>query len=219
MLSAQAIWIGFVYPAIMAAILAVVGYIVGWIAEIITKKILKGLYYEEWFKAHGIDHALLGINTTDLIAKIVKWWVFLGFFAQAVAFFQLPVVVQMAATLYAAYVSIALGIIYLAIGAIIAQYVGIKMRESNFYGGELGVKAVQAIIMYFAIVTAFPYFGIKDTYIITKAVEIFLWAAAATVAIGLGIAIGLGAQDVVRDIVSKHKKDIEGFFFEKKGAR
>ena len=204
----NAIW-DFIYPGVVAFVIAVVGYILAIIAEGITRKIFKGLYYEEWFAAHGVDRAFLGIHITDVIATLVKWWVFIGFFAQAITFLGMPLVTEMAVALYNIYVSIALGIIYLAIGLTVATYVGIKMRENDAYGGELTIKAVQAVIIYFALVTALPHFGIKDTYILTKAIEIALWAAAIAFGIGLGIAIGLGGQDVVRDILKKRKKHIE----------
>lgn len=198
-----------IYPGIVAFIIAAVGYILAVIAESVTRKLFKGLYYEEWFEAHGVDRAFLGIHVTDLIATLVKWWVFLGFFAQAVGYLGMPIVTEMAVALYGLYVSIALGIIYIAIGMFIAKYVGIKMRENGTYGGEPVVKAVQAVIIYFALITALPHFGIRDTYILTKAIEIALWAVAAAFGIGMGIAIGLGGQDVVKDILKKKKKAIE----------
>jgi hypothetical protein len=209
-------WNSVIIPGVSAFVLAVVGYIVAWIAELITRRLFKDLYYEEWFEAHGVNRAFLGITITDLVATIVKWWVFLGFFSQAVALFNLDFLMGMATTLYNIYISIALGIIYLAIWAIIAQYVGVKMRESAYYGGEIAVKAVQAVIMYFAVITALPYFGIRDTYIITRALEIALWAAGAGFALGIGLAFGLGAQDTVKDILKKKKERIEEIFFGKK---
>lgn len=198
-----------IYPGIVAFVVAVVGYVFAAVAEGLTRKVFKGLYYEEWFEAHGVDRAFLGIHVTDLIATIVKWWVFIGFFTQAVGYLGMPLVTEMALTLYSTYVSVALGIIYVAIGMFIAKYVGIKMRESGTYGGEPVIRAVQAVIIYFALVTALPHFGIRDTYILTKAVEIALWAVAAAFGIGMGIAIGLGGQDVVREILKKKKKKIE----------
>ncbi len=206
----------FIYPGVVAFVVAVVGYLLAVITEAIVRKAFKGLYYEEWFAAHGVDRAFLGINITDLIAVLTKWWVFLGFFAQAVTYLGMPLVTNMAVALYNIYVSIALGIIYLGIGLIVATYVGIKMRENNIYGGELTVKAVQAVIVYFALVAALPRFGIQDTYLLTKAIEISLWAAAIAFGLGLGIAIGLGGQDVVRDVLKKHKKTIEEMIVGKK---
>jgi len=205
-----------IYPGVVAFVIAIVGYILAFIAEGIMRKIFKSLYYEEWFAAHGVDRAFLGIHVTDLVATLVKWWVFLGFFAQAITYLGLPLVANMAMALYNIYVSIALGIVYMGIGSIVATYVGIKMRENHAYGGEITIKAVQAIIMYFALVTALPHFGVKDTYILTKAIEIALWAAAIAVGAGLGIAIGLGGQDVVRDILKKRKQYIEEMIIGKK---
>ncbi len=205
-----------IYPGVVAFVIAIVGYILAFIAEGITRKLFKSLYYEEWFAAHGVDRAFLGIHITDLIATLVKWWVFLGFFAQAITFLGMPLVTNMAVALYNIYVSIALGIIYLGVGFIVATYVGIKMRENKTYGGEITIKAVQAIIIYFALVTALPHFGIKDTYILTKAIEIALWAGAIAFGVGLGIAIGLGGQDVVRDVLKKRKQYIEEIIFGRK---
>ncbi len=212
-------WAAVGTAAFWAAVIAALGYIIGWIAEIITKKILRGLYYEEWFEAHGVSRALLGIPTTDIIAGIVKWWVFLGFFAQAIGLFtSMPMIVSMAVTIYQIYVNIALGIIYLLIGALVAKYVGVKMRESGTYGGEVVIKATQAIIIYFALVTALPYFGVHQVQIITDALKIALWAGAIAFGLGMGIAIGLGSQDIVKEILRKHKSTIEEVFFgNKKG--
>ncbi|HIP74332.1 MAG TPA: hypothetical protein EYH14_01640 [Euryarchaeota archaeon] len=204
---------GILYPGIMAFTVAVVGYLLAAVAERLTRKVFKGLYYEEWFEAQGVDRAFLGIHVTDLIATIVKWWVFIGFFAQAIGYLGMPVVTEMALTVYGLYVNVALGIIYLAVGMFIAKYVGIKMRESGTYGGEPVIRAVQAVIIYFALITALPHFGIRDTYILTKAIEIALWAVAIAFGVGMGIAIGLGGQDVVKDVLKKKKKKIEEIIF------
>jgi len=190
-------WTNVGIAAFWAAVIAALGYVIGWIAELITRKILKSLYYEEWFEAHGVSRALLGISTTDIIAGIVKWWVFLGFFAQAIGIFtSMPIIVEMAVTLYQIYISIALGIIYLLI-----------------YGGEITIKAVQGIIMYFAVITALPYFGVHQVQIITDALRIALWAGAIAFGVGLGLAIGLGGQDIVKEALHKHKGKIEEIFF------
>ena len=200
---------GAIFPGIMAFVVVVVGYALAVVAEQLTRKIFKGLYYEEWFEAQGVDRAFLGIHVTDIVSTMVKWWVFIGFFAQAIGYLGMPMVTGMAVAIYNIYVSVALGIMYAAVGAFIAKYVGIKMRESGTYGGEPVIRAVQAVIIYFALVTALPYFGIRDTYIITKAIEIALWAVAIAFGVGMGIAVGLGGQDVVKDILKKKKKKIE----------
>ena len=198
-----------IYPGIVAFVVAVVGYVFAAVAEGLTRKVFKGLYYEEWFEAQGVDRAFLGIHVTDIVSTMVKWWVFIGFFAQAIGYLGMPMVTGMAVAVYNLYVSVALGVMYVAVGAFIAKYVGIKMRESGIYGGEPVIRAVQAVIIYFALVTALPYFGIRDTYIITKAIEIALWAFAIAFGVGMGIAVGLGGQDVVKDILKKKKKKIE----------
>jgi len=208
---------GAVYPGIVAFAVVVAGYVLATVAEQLTRKIFKGLYYEEWFEARGVDRAFLGIHVTDIISTMVKWWVFIGFFAQAIGYLEMSIVTGMAVAVYNLYVSVALGIMYAAVGAFIAKYVGIKMRENGTYGGEPVVRAVQAVIIYFALVTALPYFGIRDTYIITKAIEITLWAVAIAFGVGMGIAVGLGGQDAVKEILKKKKKKIEEIIIGPKG--
>ncbi len=195
--------------AFWAAVLAICGYILGWIAELITKYVIKKCYYEEFFQRYNIDRAFLGISIRDLAGTLVKWWIFLGFLAQAVALFGLTQITDMFIALYNLYVSVAVGIIYLAIGATIAKYVGDRMRAKRVFGGGITIAGVQGIIMYFALIAALPKFGITDTYILTRAIELFIWAGAVAFGLGVGIALGLGAQDTVKEILSKKKDVIE----------
>ena len=208
--------------AVWAAVLAVLGYVLGWIGEVVTKYIIKRCYYEEFFQKYNIDRAFLGISIRDLAGTLVKWWIFLGFLAQAVALFGLAQITAMFVALYNLYVSIAVGIIYLVIGATIAKYVGDRLRARNVFGGGLTIAGVQGIIMYFALIAALPKFGIANTYILTKAIELFIWAGAVAFGLGIAIAIGLGAQDIVRDILSKKKGVIEAVLLgteEKRGRK
>lgn len=195
--------------AFWAAILAVLGYVMGWIAELITKYVINKCYFAEFFQRYNIDRAFLGISIQDLAGTLVKWWIFLGFLAQAVALFGLTQITDMFVALYNLYISVAVGIVYLVIGSMIAKYVGDRMRAKHVLGGGLTIAGIQGIIMYFALIVALPKFGITDTYILTKAIELFIWAGAVAFGLGVGIAFGLGAQDTVKEILSKKKDVIE----------
>jgi len=195
--------------AFWATVLAILGYVLGWIAELVTRYVIEKCCYADFLQRYNIDRAFLGISVRDLAGTLVKWWIFLGFLAQAVALFGLAQITDMFVALYNLYVSVVVGIAYLVVGSMIAKYVGDRMRAKRVLGGGLTIAGVQGLIMYFALIAALPKFGIADTYILTKAIELFIWAGALAFGLGVGIAFGLGAQDTVKEILSKKKDVVE----------
>ncbi len=202
--------------ALRAAVLAAVGYVFGLIGERVVLFLWDKAYFQDFVRKYKLEKAFLGIPLGVLLGKIVKWWVFLFFLVEAVNSFRLVYATQLAEMLLTIYTSLVAGILYLVIGAMIAKYVGDRLKETKVPGGQITVVLSQAIIMYFALVTALPYFGVRNTYIITKAIEYILMALAGAIALGLGLAIGLGAQDEVKELIKKNRAVIEGLLVGKK---
>ncbi len=208
--------IGVGIDALKAAVLAVVGYIAGWIGEKIVIFLWDKAYFQDFMRRYKLERAFLGIPLGVLLAKLAKWWIFLFFLADAVSVFNLTHATELVQILLNIYASFVAGILYLVAGAIIAKYVGDRMKEAKVPGDQITIVATQAIIIYFALVTALPYFGVRNVIIITKAIEYALMAMAGAFAIGVGIAFGFGAQDEVKELIKKNKSLLEGILVAKK---
>ncbi len=201
-----------IVAGVYAFVIAVVGYVVAWVVE---RAVVRGYRFfgiKDYMVKTGFEQAVLGIEFETILKELVKWWIFLVFLAEAASVLNLTTVVNFFYTVLWAYSQVALAIIYLSGGAIIAHYVGQKLREAGVVGGNFTVILVKAVIVYISLVTALQLIGFTGVYFLNKIIELFITALVIAFGLGVGIALGLGGQETAKKIIDKHKAQIEKLF-------
>jgi len=145
---------GAIVAGVWALVIAAVGYVVGLVTERIVVWLYRQLGIKHYMEESGYEKAVVGVEFEVIIKELAKWWVFLVFLAQAAAVINLYVLVQFFQLLLGAYTLLAVAVLYFSAGALLAHYVGEKLREAGVFGGNATVALVKAAIIYISAVTA-----------------------------------------------------------------
>lgn len=205
----QTLFIGFVsfIPDLMAATaIMILGVIVsGWAKWLIGKAInafkletmIKGSPVDEFFK-----RAQLGVNASETIASTVRWLVLILFGITAINVIGLTQVSNFLSNILSYIPKVFASIIILILGTLIAGVVESLIKGSvsqiSYSTSRLVSRIGSYIVMIFTILAAIAQLGIAESLINTLFIGFV-----ATLAIGFGLAFGLGAKDLVAKILDE----------------
>ncbi len=196
---------------VWAFIIAVVGYFVATLVERVVSMLYRSFGIKEYMEKTGYEKAVLGIEFEAIVKEVVKWWVFLVFLAQAADILSLYTISGFFTAVLGAYTTAVLALFYFTVGAVLAHYIGEKIKDAGVVGGNATATAVKAVILYISLVTSLQLVGFTGINFLNRIVELLITAVVIAVGLGVGIAIGMGTKDIVKEIVEEHKEKIREF--------
>ena len=190
---------------IVMFLLIVLGLVVAWAVERVLRAALARLKFDKLLARSGIDRALarMGVRTPidDVVPRIVFYLV-LFLFARAAADVLGLVAISEAIAAAMDYVpNVAAAILILMIGAAVAQFAGRAVtgmaRESGAqFGSALGT--VTSGFIFFVLATM----AVAQLRIDTRMVQLAAGAVLGGVALGFGLALGLGSREVMKSVLA-----------------
>lgn len=192
-------------PTIIAAILIVLaGILVGKWLRWLTVKLLETLRLSSFTKNTAIEKFLQKAEVTakieQVVGNIVRWLVILVFFIAATNLLGLTPVSDFLSSILRYIPNVISAALILTVGVIVAGLVESLVKGSlsqiNVSTGRLVSKITSYMIMVFTILAAFAELNIASDLINTLFIGFV-----AMLAIGFGLAFGLGAKDVVAKIL------------------
>ena len=192
-----------------AFVVAVAGYFVALFSERLVSLIYRRLGIKEFMTKAGYERAVVGIEMEKLLREVVKWWVFLVFLVQATSILSLYTITDFFRMLLSAYMQIVVAVLYFAVGAIVAHYVGEKVKESGVVGGNLTALAVKGVILYVSLVTALQVVGFSGINFLNRIVELLVAAFVVAFGLAVGISFGLGAKDLIKEMLEEEKEKVK----------
>ncbi len=211
----QDIWDRIVHflPNLFGAIVVlIVGWIVADLVALAIDRLLRVLRLPEVFKSARIEELMVKagskLDTTALIASLVKWVLLLVTFVAAANILQLETVQRFLNDILA-YVPSAVGAgAILLIGAIFANFISALVRgalsAANLSFVELVSSLAKYAILVFAFLAALSQLGIAQSFL-----EALFTGFIAFLAIAGGLAFGLGGQSAAKDLIEKLRKEIQ----------
>ena len=197
--------VGFVPNLIIAALIMLIGYIVSVALRWISTLILRRIHFDTLCEKTGLTEMSLSVGLSSapsrMCGRLVFYGVMLMFFTIAVDLLGLDNLTQ-AVHSFIAYLPNAVGaLVILIFGLVLANFVrgavqGAAERVGLEYGSALGgvVFAALLIVIGTMVVGQLQ----LETVLVNRAIEIFLLAAGAAVA----IALGFGTRDTAKHIVA-----------------
>ncbi|MFH1751445.1 MAG: hypothetical protein ABH821_00690 [archaeon] len=206
------IWNSFVQvvPALIGAIvLLIIGWIIGKVLKHVVIKLLDALKIDEWAKKEHLSGALGHKKISHLFGSLTKWYVIILFLAQATQLINMDILKSF--LLYAVqYLSLLIGIVIVIIlGLLLGRYFKNRIQATKHPYSNLVGWLVEVVVVYFAIVIALEAAGFPVT-ILLDAFRIAFAAAAFTVAIIVGISVGLAFREDARSMIQEAKKGWKG---------
>ena len=198
-------------PGLIAAVLVVViGWLVAFLVGWIFSALMKAIRFESFLKSHKVEDALGTVRISDVLTKIVKYYVFLIFLQAAVSFLALGTI-----TAYLTTVLIyAPALIAAAMVLLLAVLLGEYLKEAIFdldkksANVKLAGRGAKLAIIYVGATMALATAGF-DTVLITGIFMTVVQAAAFGLALALGIAFGLGGQNDARDVIQGARRSLK----------
>lgn len=194
-------------PKIIGFLLIV---IVGWfIASLIDRglaAVLRSIRFNELARRAGLADFVdkMGMNTdpAGLIGLVVKWFVRLIALVVAFDALGLPAVSDVLQQLLLWLPNVVVALVVLVIGGLCARGLSNVVRgtaaEAGLTNANLLARLASFVVWAFAIVVAVNQIGIA-----TELVDILFMAVVGALALGLGLAFGLGGRETAAEILRK----------------
>lgn len=197
---------------LFSAIPKIIGFalivIAGWfIASLIERglaAVLRSIRFNELAERAGLSDFIrrMGMDTdaAGMIGLVVKWFVRLIALVVAFDALGLPAVSEVLRQLLLWLPNVVVALVVLVIGGLAARALSNLVRgsasEAGLANGNFLAKAASVVVWAFAIVVAVNQLGIA-----TELVNTLFMAVVGALALGLGLAFGLGGRETAAEIV------------------
>lgn len=198
----QAMWtrvMGFLPTLVSVIVILVVGWMVATLIQKVVTRFLKLARLDTASEKTGIANILtkgdINYTLSEIIGVLIYWLMMLVVILAAVNALQLTVAAELLNRVILYMPNVIASVFILALGIFFASIVGNAVRTTAANAGiqqarSLG-QATQVFISIFVFVEA-----LKQLQIDTSLIDLLLKAILGAVALGVGLAIGLGCKDI-----------------------
>ncbi|MBI5148282.1 hypothetical protein HZA33_01230 [Candidatus Pacearchaeota archaeon] len=179
--------------AIAFIVILIVGYIIAWAVGKLVREALYRTKVDKWIKAElkwSVGHSGL----SAIIGTIIRWWIFIVFFASAVQLLQLGVLSDMLVKLAGWLPNAIVAVVMLLFGWIAGDFVASRAKHEKIKAANLFGDLVKIVIVLFVGVMALGQMGIQ-----LQLAEKTLLLIVAGIMLGVAIAIGIGFGNALKD--------------------
>ena len=188
------------------ALIVIAGWFVASLIERGLAAVLRKIRFNELAERAGLSDFIwrMGMDTdaAGMIGLVVKWFVRLIALVVAFDALGLPAVSEVLRQLLLWLPNVVVALVVLVIGGLAARALSNLVRgsasEAGLGNGDFLAKAASVVVWAFAIVVAVNQLGIA-----TELVNTLFMAVVGALALGLGLAFGLGGRETAAEIVRK----------------
>lgn len=199
-----------VIPGLVGAvILLIIGWIIGKILELVTLKIFEAVKLQDWLKQKNLTAALGKMTISELVAKIIKWWIILVFLAAGLALIQLPVLGTIAWVLVSYIPAVLAAVVIIAIGLLFGRFVKNKVLGTGHSMAKTFATIAEIAVVYIAVIMAMQTVNMREqAKILIDAFMIAFTAFVVVIAIIIGIYFALLFKKDILAFASEVKKEV-----------
>lgn len=202
-----------VLPQIVGAVLvALVGIILGNWAKTITVKALQMVRFETLIKNSKFKAFLIKAEVTDKVEELIgtglKWLIVLTFFIAATNILGLTTVSNVLGGVLGYVPNIISAVIVMAIGVLLAGVLE-GVVKGALASVDLRTSRLMGKIASYTVVTITTLAAFAELKIASAFINTLFIGFVAMLALGFGLAIGLGAKDVIGQSLSEWHKELK----------
>lgn len=192
-----------ILPGMSASIVIfALGLLVAWILGKITKGILIGTGLDRWATKTRVSRSLGGASLSAILSTILKWWIFIAFFATAVEVLNMGTLSDMLVGLARWMPGAVVAVLVVIFGWVGADWVANKIRKKEVKGTYLLGDIVRFAIVAFIALIALGQIGVKIS-LAERTVLILIGGITLGIAIAIGIGFGKAIEKQADKIVKK----------------
>lgn len=204
--------INFLPQLLAAIIILLIGLLIASWIKIIIKKILQAVKFSQLTKNTAIEtfleQAQIKLKIEELVGEIIRWLIILVFFITAVNIVGLTTVSIFLTSILAYLPRVFSASLIFAVGILAAGLVESVVKGAvsslDVATGRLVAKISSYTLVIFTSLIAIGELGIAERYISTLFIGFV-----AMLSLGLGLAFGLGAKDLIGDILKQWYADFK----------
>lgn len=214
--SLQTLWTGFIgfLPNLLGAIII---FIIGWVIAVLfgklTTQIIKTLRIDQILEKMGFKKSLakanLRLDSGKFLGELVRWFFIIVFLMAATDILRLSQVTDFLRQIILYIPQLIVAVLILLAAVLIANFLQKLVKASVEAAGFTSANFLAAMakwaILIFAILAALLQLGIVPSLIQTLFTGLI-----AALAIGVGLAFGLGGKDLATQILEKLRKEVSG---------
>lgn len=201
------------FPQFLGAVLvAMLGIVLGNWAKTVLIKSLQMLRFENLIKDSKFKAFLVKAEVTDkveeVIGSILKWLIVLTFFIAATNILGLSTVSNVLGGVLAYVPNVVSAVIVMAIGVLLAGILE-GVVKGALASVDLKTARLMGKVASYTVVTITTLAAFSELKIASSFINILFIGFVAMLALGFGLAIGLGAKDVIGVALSEWYKELK----------
>jgi small-conductance mechanosensitive channel len=195
-------------PNVIAALILLgIGYVIGKVVGWVVTKVIQKTNLDTTMGNTGLGRTIQRSGWTfgKVIATAAKWFVYLFFIAAAVDVLQFTQLSEAVTAIWTWLPNLVAFIIILAIGTIIAEFIGNWLQNELVHRGISGGKLMGLIArgVLYAIVFVIAIAQLQiGSEILNTVVAAFAWGIAAALAIGVGVGLAYALREFMPSLIT-----------------
>lgn len=198
----------FIPKFVAGAIILLIGIIIASLLKQVVIQIFKALNIEGFLKKYGVPEARQEFTWTNILAEIVRWFVFILFLIPTADVWGLPQIVTILNTFLLYLPNVFVAAIIALVGFVFARLSHDVILASAHGLSADTAKAIASVARWAIIVFVFLAI-LNQLGVAADLVRILFTGFVAMVAIAGGIAFGLGGQGAARDTLENLRKKLK----------
>jgi small-conductance mechanosensitive channel len=210
----QDLWlqvISFLPELFGAIVVFIVGLVIAWALRVVVEKVVKALHVDELMEKLKVTDlfkkAGLKLHVGSLLGWIVKWFMIIVFLIAAADILGWSQITSFLNDVVAyipnAIVAVVILLVGIVLGSFVYEIVEKAVQAAKLGGEKLLAGIAKWSIFLFAFIAALQQLGIAS-----QLLQTITTGLVAMLAIGGGLAFGLGGQDHAKKFLGKLKSDI-----------
>lgn len=213
--SFQSLWvgvIGFVPNLVVAILIFTLGWVVGAVLGRVVAQVVRAMKVDKALESAGahdvLSRAGMRLDSGAFIGGLVKWFFIIAFLvasfdvlglSQVNTFLQEVVLVYLPNVIVAALILLVAGVVADATDrVVVGSAKAAEMRHAHFLGG-----VAKWSILIFSLIIALSQLGIAPAFM-----QILFTGVVVMLALGAGLAFGLGGRDAAKDAIDALRRDM-----------
>lgn len=206
----------FVGKLLLAIIVFIIGYLIAVAIGKIVTEILKSIRFNRLFEKEGWRHALqragVTVNPAEFIGAIFKWVFAIAFLSVSISILEWNAFSVLITQILGYLPNLIVAVLVFVVAVIISDYVE-KIIRATVERMKVGYGFVAASIVKWTI-WIFAFFMILDqllpqSLLVKTLYTAIVYGIVSALALGIGLAIGLGGKSTAEKIISDMHRKIE----------
>lgn len=203
--------LSFLPQLLLAILVLIVGGVLAWALRMVVEKVIVAARVDELMKTLQItaffERMNISFRLSAVLGWLVKWFVVVGFLIAAADILQWTQITVFLNSVVAYIPNAIIGIVILFVGLVLGSFVQ-RAVSTAVSAAQLGGEALLAGVAKWAIVLFSFVAALQQLGIATSLLDTITTGLMGMIAIGGGLAFGLGGQEHAKRFLDTLRKDI-----------